>query len=322
VTTFLIDVSMWQGGSLNWAEIDAANIDGAIAKVSQGTTIDPDWAINRKGMLSTTLVPGGYSWLSPGVDATAAVKAYLAAIGDPYQFLCALDCEQPGITVAGIKAWAAAFKASVPDHPLFIYIGRNVLASLGHPDLHALGPWWEPYYPGGGSYPGDTSAVWTTGLGGWAGPTIWQYTSSGTVPTAHPVDTDAYRGTPATLATYKGVAPMRLPYLPSSPIGSATVLGTGAAAFDADGKATRLTQGQVLPIYGSGTLLHPINSANATNLLVYITVIGSASAYVLQNNVAYAPSPDATPFSQADVNASYDAGIDATVKQAGTTPRK
>lgn len=312
MTTFLIDVSQWQGASLDWTAIDGAGIDGAIAKVTQGLTVDPDWTINRKGMLGTTLVPGGYAWLSPGVVPADAVKAYLTAMGDPNEFLCALDCEQTGITVAEIKAWAAAFDAAVPGHPLFIYIGRNTLSNLGHPDLHALGPWWEPYYPGGGTYPGDNSPVWTTGAGGWSGPTIWQY-GPRTVPSdSHPVDSDAYRGTPADLAKYKGAAMTPAAITDQTPKMVTTF--PNSVWYDLDG-VTVLSSGHVaLPSrvspYAAGTMR-----------AIYVTQSGLRRLALIKP-ASVADIPDATPFSQADVNASYNAGIDATVKQAGTTTRK
>ncbi len=175
MTTFGIDVSKWQE-PLDWPRVYADGNRFMFARASIGTTIDPKYGAHVPNADRAGLLPGAYHYLWPDVSPAAAVKTFLHVVGDPEGKLLALDVEEGGLHTAEVRAWVAEFRKQQPVHPLFIYISRGFWGKLGRPKLSTLGPLWLAYWPDGG-YPGDSSSVWTSGFGGWDGPTIWQYGS-------------------------------------------------------------------------------------------------------------------------------------------------
>jgi hypothetical protein len=323
MTTLGVDVSLWQGTTLDWSKIDLAGVDFAVAKATEGTAIvDPTYAVNLAHIRSTTLVPGSYAWLTPNADQVKAVTLFIDTVnahgGGLAGQLVALDIEQPGCTPGMIRAWAAAFKRRAPGHPLFLYIGRNVISDMGYPRLADIGPWWEPLYPGGPGYPGDASPVWRTGLAGWKAPTIWQYGQRAAPTAPGPVDSDAFLGTADELRAYTG-ATMKTPLTDATP--KMVQLSVGDQIYNPD-----------------GTPLVKVSVAGPARLSSYGVTIGGRPARVipvstggvsylgavLNSAVTITPAPPSASADEvaAATKAGYNAGIDATVKQAATTPRK
>src|SRR5450631_1611453 len=64
-----VDVSVYQG-TINWPTVKAAGIDFAIARISDGSALDTDFATNWSGMKSAAVVRGAYQYFEPGQDPT------------------------------------------------------------------------------------------------------------------------------------------------------------------------------------------------------------------------------------------------------------
>jgi len=205
VTTFGIDVSIWQGTGINWAQVAQSGIKFAIARASIGRTIDGSFKANLKGMKEAGILSGAYHYLYHGNGAGQA-RTYLSQIGSPEGILCVLDVEYKEVVYDDVKAFAEEFKAATGGHDLIIYTGGWFWRStrFGNPPGALLGPLWHSRYVFvAGRDPRNKEdlyskvqpAWWTPGYGGWPQATLLQFTSMGSVPgIPGRVDINAYRG--------------------------------------------------------------------------------------------------------------------------------
>lgn len=225
-TLFGIDVSSYQG-TIDWPRVADAGVTFSIARcVLENRKVDDQFARNLAGSRAAGLVPGAYAFLAGGRVAGSMAQTFIDTIGDPTGLLVALDIERPSFHEtprrADVDAFVDAWRSAHPDHPLLLYgSAKAVLSTMGNLADH--GPLWMAWYPGGhgfspdahyASVGGDTAAQWKHQFGGWTGPAIWQFTSSGVRvpgiadPNGHPrrVDTNAFRGSRADLLGLAGVA--------------------------------------------------------------------------------------------------------------------
>jgi lysozyme len=241
-TLFGVDVSAFQG-RIDWPSVATAGISFTIARcVVENRTVDSEFARNLAGARAAGLIPGAYAFLAGGGVARTMAKTLIDTIGDPTGMLVALDIERPTFhavpTRADVDAFVDAWKLAHPNHPLLLYgSAKALISTLGHLADHGL--FWMAWYPGGkGTAPagyyasigGDGAAQWKYPVGGWTGPSIWQFTSSGVRvagiadANGNPkrVDTNAFRGDRSQLLGLTGVAGPAGPGAPN-PIPAPTV---------------------------------------------------------------------------------------------------
>lgn len=217
---FGVDVSQYQGNTIDWAAAKAAGLSFALLRASVGNTIiDTDYALNAKAARAAGLLVGAYHWLGHG-NPTADLDNFIKAIGSPQGLLIALDVEQTGAaadTAADVTGFLDAWAARFPGHKIFVYSGAWFwpahigISVAAHPAV--AGSWNSNYVNSTGGvapkllYPGDTWAGWTPGYGGFSASTILQFTDLASVPgIPGSVDADAFRGTLADLQQYVGGA--------------------------------------------------------------------------------------------------------------------
>jgi GH25 family lysozyme M1 (1,4-beta-N-acetylmuramidase) len=68
---FILDASKYQG-SINWPQVRSGGCLGAIIKVGQGRTADPDWRINHDGARAAGIPVAPYYFSNDGNAASDA----------------------------------------------------------------------------------------------------------------------------------------------------------------------------------------------------------------------------------------------------------
>lgn len=178
MTYYTLDVASYQG-SLLTADVARAGFDGVNLKTSHGLgqkAVHPDvagWVTRAResGLAVTT-----FHWLT--ADASGAAQATYA-----YQRLQALGLTRNGHTVD--------VEAPALNRPIISEYVRAMAAFLGRTVFVYSADWrWEAAWPGAGLspylwaapnpgypgyYPGDTSALWRAGYGGWPALAVMQY---------------------------------------------------------------------------------------------------------------------------------------------------
>jgi lysozyme len=356
MTTFGVDVSAGQG-TIDWAKVKASGIRFGIARcVREGDLgVDASYARNVAGMRANGITPGAYCYLSGSGRAATQASLFIRTIGDPTGMLIALDVEKGALTptAADVRTFAAAWHAVWPKHPLLIYGSRGAtLGGLG--TLADLGPLWLAAYPrtdhasAADLYTlsgGAKASQWASTFGGWKGPAIWQYGSTGVLPgISGSVDLDAIET--ADLAaltgenTTAGDPPMRSFGRPD-PIGLAHLVGPGTAIVPLGGEpwdgpwpagvtwsVYDDTQAFDVPLPGGIA-----GEDRASFLMVRpdVTHDGKPWPYakpaaLLKKNTDWPAgklvspvAPDTSPFTQADIDAKVKAAVDADRKLAHIT---
>jgi GH25 family lysozyme M1 (1,4-beta-N-acetylmuramidase) len=185
-----IDVSSWQGG-VNWGAVAASGQKFAVARVSDGSYIDSQFAANWSGMKSAGLIRGAYQFFEPAQDAVAQANLVIARVGrlGAGDLPVMLDMEVTGgqsaaTITAKIHQWVGAITAGTGKTP-YIYTGAyfwdDSVKSADFAGLALNVAWYGTDCPG-------TPNAW----GGW---TFHQYSSSGSVSgvSGH-VDMDVFNG--------------------------------------------------------------------------------------------------------------------------------
>src|SRR3954468_23246927 len=71
-----IDVSMWQGPSVNWPAVRSTGISFAFVKASQNTSfVDPQYAANVANARAAGVAVGAYDFADPRDGTTAQIAA-------------------------------------------------------------------------------------------------------------------------------------------------------------------------------------------------------------------------------------------------------
>jgi lysozyme len=197
-----IDVSRFQK-TIDWPSVAAAGVSFAFVQASRGSGADctvkpeqcgadPYFAANRPAAESAGIRVGAYhrAFASGGTvadaraDALAESDVFLTAVGSLQagELIPVLDVETPftGMTATTLRTWIRVFVKRVNKRlgrkPM-IYTNATSWAATGNTTEFAKAkyPLWIAQY--GGSKPGVPA-------GNWAGHgySVWQYTSSGSVP--------------------------------------------------------------------------------------------------------------------------------------------
>ncbi|GLZ75578.1 hypothetical protein Afil01_03850 [Actinorhabdospora filicis] len=185
-----VDVSHWQG-TVNWTAARNAGIEFAYIKATEGTTYkDPSFNTNYPNAYYAGVIRGAYHFARPNISSGATQANYFVNNGggwsaDNLTLPGALDIEwNPysggtcyGLSTTGIRNWITDFANTYKSRT-----GRDVV-------IYTAASWWNQC-TGSWTGRGTTNPLWvahyTTGSpaipAGWPVYTIWQYTSSGSVP--------------------------------------------------------------------------------------------------------------------------------------------
>jgi lysozyme len=195
-----VDVSVYQG-TVNWPDVKSAGIDFAIARISDGSALDSEFATNWSAMKSAGIVRGAYQYFEPGEDPTTQAKIVVSAVGS----LAAGDLpvtadmetsggQSPATVAANLKTWVAAVQAGTGKTPM-IYTAEGYWDSDVASTAFSSDPLWVANW--GVSCP-DLATGWSS----WS---VWQYSDSGSVAgISGSVDLDEFNGTLAELEAFAG----------------------------------------------------------------------------------------------------------------------
>ena len=75
-----IDVSSWQA-TIDWSKVAGAGHAYAVARISDGTYLDADFAANWQGIHAAGLVRGAYQFFEPGTDVGTQADIVINAVG-------------------------------------------------------------------------------------------------------------------------------------------------------------------------------------------------------------------------------------------------
>ncbi|MEV0158114.1 GH25 family lysozyme [Micromonospora sp. NPDC050686] len=200
-----IDVSHYQG-TINWSSVADSGVDFAYAKVTEGTGYtDPTYLTNRSGARANGIYFGAYHFGRPDqgnprgqADRLVDTSRYSS---DGTTLPPMLDIEwsasQPtcfGLSTSAMVSWISQFLDQVK-----VRTGKLAM-------IYTNPNWWNPCTGNStafGSYPlfhsryADTPGTLPSG---WSRFTLWQWTSSGSVPgVSGGVDRDVFNGTLADL---------------------------------------------------------------------------------------------------------------------------
>jgi lysozyme len=195
-----VDVSVYQD-TIDWTSVKGAGIDFGIARVSDGTDLDTNFATNWSGMKSAGLVRGAYQYFEPGQDPTTQASIVVSAVGmlGAGDLPVTADMETTGgesaaTIAANLQTWMTAVQAGTGKVPM-IYTAEGYWDSDVASTAFASDPLWVANWQ-------VTCPTLPTGWSNWV---IWQYSDSGTVSgIPDTVDLDEFNGTLAQLQTFAG----------------------------------------------------------------------------------------------------------------------
>jgi lysozyme len=195
-----VDVSVFQG-TVNWTQAKAAGLDFAIARVSDGSFLDTQFATNWSGMKAAGLVRGAYQFFEPGQDPTTQANIVISAVGVlgdgdlPVTADMEVTGSQSAATIAAnLKTWMAAVQAGTGKVPM-IYTAEGYWNASVASTAFSANPLWVANWQ-----------VMCPGLpNGWTAWELWQDADNGTVSgISGAVDTDQFNGTLAQLQAFAG----------------------------------------------------------------------------------------------------------------------
>lgn len=172
-TPSVIDLSHWQGDSVDFKQIAAAGIIGAIHKATEGSGVyDAAYEKNRANAIAANLAWGAYHFLRPG-DMEDQAEFFLKYANGAT--LLAADHEDAGVSLNDLKVFLAAVRRHAGIDAV-IYSGSLIKSQLADAkDLilaqHRL---WISYWTT------ESKPVWPTAT--WPQYWLWQYSDKGQVP--------------------------------------------------------------------------------------------------------------------------------------------
>ena len=195
-----VDVSVYQG-TISWPSVKAAGIDFAIARISDGSALDTDFATNWSGMKSAGVIRGAYQYFEPGQDPMTQANIVISAVGmlGAGDLPVTADMETTGgqsaaTIAANLQTWATAVHAGTGKVPM-IYTAVGYWNSSVGSTSFASDPLWVANW-------GVTCPDLPSGWSNWV---FWQYSDTGSVSgISGAVDLDEYNGTVAQLQSFAG----------------------------------------------------------------------------------------------------------------------
>jgi CubicO group peptidase (beta-lactamase class C family)/GH25 family lysozyme M1 (1,4-beta-N-acetylmuramidase) len=197
-----IDVSTYQG-TIAWAQVKAAKIDFAFARISDGTTHpDAQFANNWKGMKGAGVVRGSYQYFRASEDPIAQANLVASSLNGAGGLLSGdlpvvmdmetADGQSNAVVQAHMTTWFNAVRQATGRAPI-IYTNSASSSFIGS-SFGGYSLWVANW---GVSCPNVPS--------GWSTWKFWQYTDMGSVPgISGAVDLDEFDGTLADLTSSIG----------------------------------------------------------------------------------------------------------------------
>jgi GH25 family lysozyme M1 (1,4-beta-N-acetylmuramidase) len=208
-----VDVSSWQGPSIDWARVASSGISFAYIRAGEATTADGDFQSNWARAAASGVTPGAYLFFHPEADPIAQANLLLQQLrsvgftrGD---LLPAIDVEITGNqSAATIAAHLQALVSAVHW-------------SIGTPPAIYTAPSWWDGNVRSSAFTADPLWIANWGVGspslpanGWGGNSwrVWQYSDAGSVPgISGGVDLDVGGTAPLPYYGLLGAAPPQLP---------------------------------------------------------------------------------------------------------------
>src|SRR4051812_12902371 len=108
-----VDVSVYQGSSINWNSVHASGRQFAITRINDGvSSMDPTFHINWPGIRAAGMIRGAYQFFRPNASATTQANIVCTALGrlGAGDLPAMLDLEVSGgqsssTIIAGITTW-------------------------------------------------------------------------------------------------------------------------------------------------------------------------------------------------------------------------
>jgi len=199
-----VDVSGYQGSSINWSTVKAAGRVFAFAKATEGTGfIDSSFAHNWPGMRNAGVLRGAYHFFRPGIDGAAQADYFVnqidaqggLAAGDlpPVADVEVSDNVSAATVIARLHAFLDRVQARTGRVPL-IYTANFFWGDyLGNPNFSGY-PLWVANYGPSCPYLPNAFTQWK----------FWQYADNASVSGIGSVDGDMFNGTLDELRAWAG----------------------------------------------------------------------------------------------------------------------
>ncbi len=302
--TLGIDVSD-NNGTINWTNVQGANITFAWAKATEGTSYkDPTFAANETNGKAMGIYMGAYHFAHPEKDAPESEAAYFWNVASNYvkndgkTFMPMLDYETFTGTFVGASSyadwanqWCADVQAMAAADGVSV-VPVIYLSACNTPELSSLDNWTIPWIanyngdgPGGNPWEGaggcTENEIW--GSGAW---TLWQYTSTATISgVTGSCDEDVFN---ASLST--GLVPIFLAgqitttTLPTN----VTVTAGSSATFTVNATTSGATPAyqwrfNQKNIAGATTNTYTVTNAQPANAGFYSVLVTNSSAYIVKS---------------------------------------
>ena len=202
-----VDVSYWQGPSINWQQVAQSGISFAYIRAGEGATYDdPYFASNWSRASGTGIVTGAYLFFHPAQDPVAQADNLI-------QQLSTVDFGAGELPPAIDVETNDNLPPSTVTTNLAVTVNTIESAVGVVPAIYASPKWWDQNVASSAftgdplwvaCWCGSTPSLPASGWGG-NGYQVWQYTSSGTVPgISGAVDLDV--GNPG-VPTFTGAMP-------------------------------------------------------------------------------------------------------------------
>jgi GH25 family lysozyme M1 (1,4-beta-N-acetylmuramidase) len=190
-----VDVSRWQGTSIDWPQVRAAGATFVFIKATDGADrTDPSWQAWSGPARAAGLLVGGYHFARPEQsDPEQQADQLLAALGtagEPGWLPPVLDLETAGgLAPDALRAWSRRFLERIgaaAGVPPILYTSTSFHRDQLGSELPGGARLWVAHHTTADG-PGLPRGVWS----------FWQHTDTATVPgITGPVDRDVFDGTP------------------------------------------------------------------------------------------------------------------------------
>lgn len=311
-----IDVSSYQGSSIDWVSVKTSGVSFAWCKATEGVTfVDSTFTINMANARAAGVLIGAYHFARPDLHlgpAGAAQEAtncwnvvsnYLKG-GNAY-LMPVLDIEQnlsgatPAYTKATLSQWVNAWCSNILQRAAAngVTVTPVVYTYVSYASTWLDGsvtqwPLWMAQYP---ASPNPQTGA-PSSIAPWSSWRAWQYSSTGTVPgVPGNCDLDVFNGTMGSLAALVigGIAPPAITSEPSDRF--ADPGGTLALSVTAEGVAPLHYQWRA----------HGTNLPGATNRVLTLTPLQPADAGLYAVVVTNAGGSVTSRLAQVTINPPY-----------------
>ena len=218
-----IDVSSYQGSSINWSSVNGSGVTFAWAKATEGTYyIDADFAINEANAKAAGVMIGAYDFANYNVDTGTAgataeanyfwstAKNYVKGGGSYLVPMLDVELAPTGYTRASLSQWVNQWCNTVTSDAAAAGLTVKPVVYTYYPfattwldSSVTQWPLWMATPNGSGLNP-QTGAPGSTSP--WSNWNLWQYSQGGSVSgVSGLVDQDVFNGTTANLESTLGV---------------------------------------------------------------------------------------------------------------------